>query len=43
MKFKKFLKKNVNIFAWSHNEMLGIKLEVIVYHLNVDPDNRLVQ
>jgi hypothetical protein len=33
-----FLCKNIEVFAWSHEDMPGINLEEIVHVLNVDPD-----
>ena len=30
-----FLKKSIDVFAWSHEDMLGIDPSVISYHLNV--------
>lgn len=30
-----FLKKNMDIFAWTHKDMLGIDNSVIEHHLNV--------
>ena len=30
-----FLKKNIDVFAWSHKDMLGIDPSVISYRLNV--------
>ena len=32
-----FLKKNVDVFAWSHEDMLGIDPRVITHRLNVSP------
>ncbi|KAL0455636.1 UNVERIFIED_CONTAM: hypothetical protein Slati_0902800 [Sesamum latifolium] len=32
----KFLRKNVNMFAWSASDFQGISLEVIEHSLNVD-------
>ena len=32
-----FLKKNVDVFAWSHEDMPGIDLGVITHRLNVSP------
>ena len=32
-----FLKKNQNVFAWSHEDMLGINPSVMVHRLNVLP------
>ena len=33
----RFLKENLDVFAWSHVDMPGISLEVIQHKLNVDP------
>ena len=30
-----FLKKSMDVFAWSHEDMLEIDLSVITHHLNV--------
>ncbi|KAL2231769.1 UNVERIFIED_CONTAM: Retrovirus-related Pol polyprotein from transposon [Sesamum indicum] len=38
-----FLKKNVDVFAWSPSDFMGIDPEVIFHCLNVDPKVRLVQ
>ena len=32
-----FLKKNTDVFAWSHEDMPGIDPSVITYRLNVCP------
>ena len=32
-----FLRKNVNVFAWDTYDALGIDLNFICHHLNVDP------
>ena len=32
-----FLKMNQDVFAWSHDDMLGIDPSVIVHRLNVNP------
>jgi BarA-like signal transduction histidine kinase len=32
-----FLRENANVFAWSHEDMLYISIEVIVHKLNVNP------
>ena len=32
-----FLKKNIDVFAWSHEDMSGIYPSVITYRLNVSP------
>ena len=32
-----FLKMNQDVFAWSHEDMLGIDPSVIVHRLNVNP------
>ena len=38
-----FLKENLDVFAWSHEDMLGISLKVIKHKLNVNPKKKLVQ
>jgi hypothetical protein len=38
-----FLRKNVKVFAWSHEDMPGISPERIVHVLNVDPAARPVR
>ena len=37
-----FLKNNLDIFAWSHEDMLGIEPKIMVYHLNGSPSLPLV-
>ncbi|KAK1363262.1 hypothetical protein POM88_038823 [Heracleum sosnowskyi] len=32
-----FLKKNLDVFAWSHADMVGIDPDVMCHHLNIDP------
>ena len=39
----KFLKKNLDAFAWSHKDMLGICRRAIKHCLNVDSMKKLVQ
>ena len=38
-----FLKNNLDIFAWSHEDMPGILASLIQHHLNVDPGKNSVQ
>jgi hypothetical protein len=38
-----FLRRNSDVFAWSHEDMPGIDPSVIVHKLNVDPNHRLVK
>ena len=38
-----FLKDNLNIFAWSHEDVPGIPADIIQHRLNVDPKKKLVQ
>ena len=38
-----FLKENIDVFAWSHEDMPGIAPEVIQHQLNVDPEWKPVQ
>ena len=37
-----FLKDNLDVFAWSHEDMVGIPVNIIQYLLNVDPEKKLV-
>ncbi|XP_050259739.1 uncharacterized protein LOC126704771 [Quercus robur] len=39
----KFLKGNLDVFAWSHEDMPGISPEIIQHRLNVDPNRKPVQ
>jgi ribonuclease HI len=39
----RFLQRNVEVFAWSHEDMPGISPERIVHVLNVDPEARPVR
>ena len=34
----RFLKENLDVFAWSHEDMPGISPKVIQHKLNVDPE-----
>ena len=38
-----FLRKNQDIFVWSHEDMPGIDPSVIVHRLNVNPDSSPVR
>ena len=38
-----FLKKSLDIFAWTYDDMLGIDDKVIEHYLNVDSTKKLVQ
>ena len=38
-----FLRRNLEVFTWSHEDMPGISPEVIVCALNVDPDIKPVK
>ena len=42
-KIVEFLKKNLDIFAWTHEDMLGIDNKVIEYRLIVDPTKKPIQ
>ena len=37
-----FLKKSIDVFAWSHEDMLGIDPNVITHRLNVYPSSKSV-
>lgn len=38
-----FLWKNIDVFPWTHEDMLGIDPSVMVQQLNVDPLTKLVK
>jgi len=38
-----FLKANLDVFAWNHEDMVGIALEVMSHRFNVDPSYKLVR
>ena len=42
-KIVKFLKQNLDIFAWTHEDMPGIDNKVIEHKFNVDPTKKPVQ
>ena len=41
-KLVQFLKENLDIFAWNHEDMLGISPEIIKHKLDVDPEKKPV-
>ena len=42
-KLAQFLKENLDVFAWSHEDMPDISPKVIRHKLSVDPKMKLVQ
>ena len=38
-----FLKGNLNVFSWNHEDMPGIPTDIIQHRLNVDPEKKLLQ
>ena len=38
-----FLRENIDVFAWSHEEMPGMDLSVITHRLNVYPSSKPVR
>ena len=38
-----FMKDNLDVFAWSHEDMLGIPASIIQHRLNVDLEKKPVQ
>ena len=38
-----FLKDDLDVFTWSHEDMPSISANVIQHRLNVDPEKKLVQ
>ena len=37
-----FLKVNLDVFAWSHTDMVGIDPKVMCHRLNIDPNKKRV-
>ena len=42
-KLIEFLKENLDVFVWSHEDMPGISPKIIQHKLNVDPERKPVQ
>ena len=42
-KLVQFLQENLDVFAWSHEDMPGIPTEVIQHKLNMNPERKPVQ
>ena len=42
-RFVQFLKENLDVFAWNHEDMLGISPKVIQHKLSVDPKMKPIQ
>ena len=38
----RFLRENIDVFAWSHEDIPGINPSVITHHLNVYPSSKPV-
>ena len=38
-----FLKDNLDVFAWSHEDMPGIPTSLIQHRLNIDPEKKPIQ
>ena len=38
-----FLRENIDVFAWSHEDMVGIDPNVIIHHLNVYSSSKPVR
>ncbi|KAL2453212.1 Uncharacterized protein Adt_49288 [Abeliophyllum distichum] len=34
---KRFIRENLDVFAWKHDDMIGIDPKVSCHHLNIDP------
>ena len=39
----RFLRENIDVFAWSHEDMPGIDPSVITHRLNVYPSSKLMR
>ena len=42
-KLVQFLKSNLDVFAWSHEDMPGTATEVIQHHLDVDLERKPIE
>ena len=38
-----FLQENLDVFAWSHEDMPSISTKVIQHRLNLDPEKKTIQ
>ena len=38
-----FLRENIDVFAWSHEDMSGIDPSVITHRMNIYPSSKLVR
>ena len=38
-----FLKDNLDVFTWSHEDMPGIPVSIIQHHLKVNPERKPIQ
>lgn len=41
-KIIRFLRENLDVFAWSHGDMPAIPTDIIQHHLNVNPKRKPV-
>ena len=39
----RFLRENIDVFAWSHEDMPGIDLSIITHRLNIYPSSKPVR
>ncbi|XP_062075329.1 uncharacterized protein LOC133779374 [Humulus lupulus] len=42
-KLVRFLKDNLDVFSWSHEDMVGIDLAIMCHHFNIAPEARPVR
>ena len=38
-----FIRSNLDVFAWSHEDMPGIPVNIIQHHLNMDHEKKPIQ
>jgi len=38
-----FLRENVNTFAWSPEDLLGVSVDIVSHELNIDPTSKPVR
>ena len=38
-----FLKTNLDVFSWNHEDMVGIDPNIMLYRLNINPDHKPIR
>ena len=42
-KLNAFLRENIDVFSWRHEDMVGIHLVVMCHHLNINPEKKSIR